>query len=90
MESPLHILTSINGGVAKVYVNIPQMEHVVVVHLCLQNATTWRNRTLLPSKACKVMAILQVHQIKELTKLHKGNSDLGLMQKLCMETDFAL
>ncbi|KAI2645907.1 Papilin [Labeo rohita] len=30
----------------------------VAVHLCLQNAATWRNRPCLPSKACKLLSSL--------------------------------
>ncbi len=71
------------------------------VHLCPRNATTWRNRPRLPSKACKLtaaltasalhaMAILQVHQAKALKQVHEGSTDPGLMQELRTATDFAL
>ncbi len=35
-----------------------QVDRVVAVHLCLRNATTWRNRPHLPTKACKLTAAL--------------------------------
>ncbi len=52
------ILTTLDGGAARGYVDIPQVEIAVAVHLCPQNATTWRNRPRLPSKACKLTAAL--------------------------------
>ncbi|XP_056598979.1 interferon-induced very large GTPase 1-like [Triplophysa dalaica] len=44
-------LTSLDGGAAKGYVEIPQVERAVAVQLCRQTAATWRNRPRLPSKA---------------------------------------
>ncbi len=52
------ILATLDGGAARGYVDIPQMESAVAVHLCLQNAATWRNCPRLPSKACKLTAAL--------------------------------
>ncbi len=34
------------------------MERAIAVHLCPRNATTWRHRPRLPSKACKLTAAL--------------------------------
>ncbi len=71
------VLTTLDGGAARGYAGIPQVERADT------NAATWRNRPSLPSKACKLtaalaakaynavgqaasalhaMAILQVHQ----------------------------
>ncbi len=44
------ILTTLDGGVVRGSVDIPQVKSAVVLHLCLQNAATWRNRPCLPSK----------------------------------------
>ncbi len=52
------VLTTLDGGVARGYAGIPQVERAVVVHLCPRNAATWRNRPRLPSKACKLTAAL--------------------------------
>ncbi len=52
------VLTTLDGGVARGYAGIPQVERVVAVHLCPRNAATWRNRPPLPSKACKLTAAL--------------------------------
>ncbi len=52
------ILATLDGGAARGYVDIPQVESAVAVHLCLQNAATWRNCPRLPSKACKLTAAL--------------------------------
>ncbi len=100
-SSASSVLTTLDGGVARGYVGIPQVERAV----------TWRNRPRLPSKACKLtaalaakaysaagqaastlhaMAILQVHQAKALKQVHKGSTDPGLMQELRTATDFAL
>ncbi|KAI2645272.1 hypothetical protein H4Q32_026108 [Labeo rohita] len=52
------LLTTLDGGAARGYVDIPQMKRAVAVHLCPQNATTWRNRPHFPSKACKLSSAL--------------------------------
>ncbi len=52
------VLTTLDGGAARGYAGIPQVERVVMVHLCLRNAATWRNHPRLPSKACKLTAAL--------------------------------
>ncbi len=52
------VLTTLDGGAARGYAGIPQVERAVAVHLCPRNAATWRNRPRLPSKACKLTAAL--------------------------------
>ncbi|KAL0199601.1 hypothetical protein M9458_002788, partial [Cirrhinus mrigala] len=52
------LLTTLDGGAARGYVDVPQVERAVAVHLCPQNAATWRNRPRLPSKACKLSSAL--------------------------------
>jgi hypothetical protein len=56
--SPSSVLTTLDGGAARGYCDIPQVERAVAVHLCPQNAATWRNRPRLPSKACKLTSAL--------------------------------
>ncbi|KAL0190635.1 hypothetical protein M9458_013333, partial [Cirrhinus mrigala] len=51
-SSPSSVLTTLDSGAARGYINIPQVERVVAAHP--QNITTWRNRPCLPSKACKL------------------------------------
>lgn len=51
-------LTALDSGMARGYMDIPQVDHVVAVHLCLQNAATWRNLPRLPSRACKFTSSL--------------------------------
>ncbi len=64
MDGPFHgqkpwlLLTTLDGGVARGYAGIPQVERAVAVHLCPRNSATWRNRLRLPSKACKLTAAL--------------------------------
>ncbi len=57
-SSASSILTTLDGGVARGYAGIPQVERAIAVHLCPRNATTWRNRPRLPSKACRLTAAL--------------------------------
>ncbi len=57
-SSASSVLTTLDGGVARGYAGIPQVERAVVVHLCPRNAATWTNRSRLPSKACKLIAAL--------------------------------
>ncbi|KAL0149603.1 hypothetical protein M9458_055130, partial [Cirrhinus mrigala] len=49
------LLTTLDGGVARGKVDVPQVERAVAVHLCPQNATTWRNR---PRLSCKLSSAL--------------------------------
>ncbi|XP_056628359.1 uncharacterized protein LOC130439813 isoform X1 [Triplophysa dalaica] len=51
-------VTSLDGGAARGYVDIPQVERAVAVHLCPQTAATWRGRPRLPSRACKLSSTL--------------------------------
>ncbi len=55
-SSASSILTTLDGGVARGYAGIPQVERAIAVHLCQRNAATWRNCPRLPSKACKLTA----------------------------------
>ncbi len=57
-SSASSILTTLDGGVARGYAGIPQVERAIAVHLCPRNAATWRNRPRLLSKACKLTAAL--------------------------------
>ncbi|KAL0162349.1 hypothetical protein M9458_041745, partial [Cirrhinus mrigala] len=51
-------LTTLNGGAARGYVDIPQVERAIAVHLCLNSAATWCGRPRPPSKACKLSSSL--------------------------------
>ncbi len=57
-SSASSILTTLDGGVARGYAGIPQVERAIAVHLSPRNAATWRNRPRLPFKACKLTAAL--------------------------------
>ncbi len=48
-SSASSFLTTLDGGVARGYAGIPQVERAIAVHLCPRNAATWRNRHHLPS-----------------------------------------
>ncbi|KAL0152541.1 hypothetical protein M9458_052264, partial [Cirrhinus mrigala] len=51
-------LATLDGGAAKGYVGVPQVERAVAVHLCPQDAATWRGSPRLPSKACRLSSAL--------------------------------
>ncbi|KAI2649176.1 hypothetical protein H4Q32_020398 [Labeo rohita] len=51
-------LTSLDGGAARGYEAVPQVERAVAVHLCPRGAATWRDRPHLPSRACKFSSAL--------------------------------
>ncbi len=98
-SSASSVLATLDGGVARGYAGIPQVERAVAVHLCPRNAATWRNQALAAkaysaagqaASALHAMAILQVHQAKALKQVHEGSTDPGLMQELRTATDFAL
>ncbi|KAL0195456.1 hypothetical protein M9458_009028, partial [Cirrhinus mrigala] len=77
------LLTTLDGGAARGYVDVPQVERAVAVHLCPQNAATWRNRSRFPSKACKLSSALAA-------KAYSAAGQAALMQELRTATDFAL
>ncbi len=100
------VLTTLDGGAAQGYVEVPPVER-----LCPQGAAAWRGNPRLPSRACKfssaltakaygaagqaasalhAMALLQVHQAKALKQLHEGDADPGVLQELRTATDLAL
>lgn len=54
------VLTTLDGGPAREYTEVPQVERVVAVHLCLQNAATLRGHPRIPSRACKFSSSLVV------------------------------
>ncbi len=56
-SSASSILATLDGGVARGYAGIPQVQRAIAVHLCPRNAATWRNRPRLPSKACKLTGL---------------------------------
>ncbi|KAL0152047.1 hypothetical protein M9458_052651, partial [Cirrhinus mrigala] len=51
-------LATLDGGAAKGYAGVPQVERAVAVHLCPQDAATWRGSPRLPSKACRLSSAL--------------------------------
>ncbi|KAL0159520.1 hypothetical protein M9458_043245, partial [Cirrhinus mrigala] len=49
-------LATLDGGPARGYEGVPQVERAV--HLCPQDAATWRGSPRLPSKACRLSSAL--------------------------------
>ncbi len=86
-SSASSVLTTLDGGVARGYAGIPQVERAVAVHLCPRNAATWRNRPRLPSKACKLTAALAA---KAYSAAGQAASALHAMAILQVHQDKAL
>ncbi|KAL0149007.1 hypothetical protein M9458_055622 [Cirrhinus mrigala] len=51
-------LTTLDGGPARGYTEVPQVERAIVMHLCPQNAASWRGRPRLLSRGCKFSSTL--------------------------------
>ncbi len=99
------VLTTLDGGAAQGYVEIPPVECAIAMQLCPQCAAAWRGNprkfsSTLTAKAygaagqatsaLHAMALLQVHQAKALKQLHEGGADPGVLQELRTATDLAL
>ncbi len=52
------VLTTLDGGVAQGYVEIPPVERVIAMQLCPQSAAAWRGNPHLLSRACKFLSTL--------------------------------
>ncbi len=52
------ILTTLDGGAAQGYVEIPPVERAIAMQLCPQGAAAWRGNPRLPSRACKFSSAL--------------------------------
>ncbi len=51
-------LTTLDGGAARGYMEIPLVERSVAMQLCPNTAATWRGNPLLPSRACRYSSAL--------------------------------
>ncbi len=51
-------LTTLDGGAARGYMEIPPVERSVAMQLCPNTAATWRGNPLLPSRACRYSSAL--------------------------------
>ncbi|KAL0194501.1 hypothetical protein M9458_008073, partial [Cirrhinus mrigala] len=51
-------LTTLDGGPARGYTEVPRVKRAIAMHLCPQNAASWRGRPRLPSRACKFSSAL--------------------------------
>ncbi len=57
-SGPSSSLTTLDGGVAKGYVELPPVERSMAIQLCPKTATSWRGNPRLPSRACKFSSSL--------------------------------
>ncbi|KAL0153937.1 hypothetical protein M9458_050760, partial [Cirrhinus mrigala] len=90
-------LTTLDGGAAKGYAGVSQVEGVrlrcIYAKACrLSSALTGRAYSAAGQAATALHAIgtLQVYQAMALKELHKGSPDQAVMQELRAATDFAL
>ncbi len=51
-------LTTLDGGAARGYMEIPPVERSAAMQLCPNTAATWRGNPLLPSRACRYSSAL--------------------------------
>ncbi len=52
------VLTTLDGGAAQGYVEVPPVERAIAMQLCPQGAATWKGNPRLPSRACKFSSAL--------------------------------
>ncbi len=52
------VLTTLDGGAAQGYVEVPPVERAISMQLCPQGAAAWRGNPRLPSRACKFSSVL--------------------------------
>ncbi len=52
------VLTTLDGGAAQGYVEIPPVERAIAMQLCPQGAAAWKGNPSLPSRACKFSSAL--------------------------------
>ncbi len=52
------VLTTLDGGAAQGYVEVPPVERAISMQLCPQGAAAWRGNPRLPSRACKFSSAL--------------------------------
>ncbi|KAL0180341.1 hypothetical protein M9458_025783, partial [Cirrhinus mrigala] len=96
-------LTTLNGGAAKVYAEVPPVEWSVAMQLCPNTTSTWWGKPYLTgltasayaacgeaASALHAMTLLQVHQAKALKDLYEGGHDLEVLKELRTATDLTL
>ncbi len=52
------VLTTLDGGAAQGYVEVPPVERAIAMQLCPQGVAAWRGNPRLPSRACKFSSAL--------------------------------
>ncbi len=52
------VLTTLDGGAAQGYVEVPPVERAIAMQLCPQGAAAWRGNPRLPFRACKFSSAL--------------------------------
>lgn len=57
-SSASSVLTTLDDGAAKGYVEIPPVERAIAMQLCPQSAASLRGNPRLPSRACKFSSAL--------------------------------
>ncbi len=100
------VLTTLDGGAAQGYVEVPPVERAIAMQLCPQGAAAWRGNPRLPSRACKFSSALTAKaygaagqaasalHAMALLQVHQAKAlkqlHPGVMQELRTATDLAL
>ncbi len=74
------VLTALDGGVAKGYVEIPPVERTIAMQLCPQSAATWRGNPRLPSRACKFSSALTAEDYRAAVQAASALHGMALLQ----------
>ncbi len=64
------VLTTLDGGAAQGYVEIPPVERAIAMQLCPQGAAAWRGNPRLPSRACKFSSALTAKAYSAAGRFH--------------------
>ncbi len=74
------VLTTLDGGAAQGYVEIPPVERAIAVQLCPQGAAIWRGNPRLPSRACKFSSALTAKVYVAAGQAHSALHAMVLLQ----------
>ncbi|XP_016330768.1 dihydroxyacetone phosphate acyltransferase-like [Sinocyclocheilus anshuiensis] len=78
LASASSVLTALDGGAAKGYVEIPPVERAIAMQLCPQSAAAWRGNPRLPSRACKFSSALTAKAYRAAGQELRTATDLAL------------
>ncbi len=74
------VLTTLDGGAAQGYVEIPPVEHAITMQLCPQNVAVWLGNPCLPSRACKILSALTAKAYRSAGQSASALHTMALLQ----------